>query len=93
MVCSRITVAAAHHHGIDAGLRHRAMRASAEQADLQTVRSRSDSSGAPGDGSGRTNHDMLAEYDDRFGEALEEAIVDHGLRAFRRLFSWLEDWH
>ena len=82
-----------HHHRIDAGLRHRAVRASAEQSDLQTVGRRSDGSGAPGDGPGRSNHDVLAEYDVGFGEALEEAIVDHGLRAFRCLFPRLEYRH
>ena len=38
-----------HHDRIDAGLRHRAMRAAPEQADLQAVGRRRDRPGAPGD--------------------------------------------
>jgi hypothetical protein len=53
------------------------VRTSAKQPNLQTVRSRRDRSGTPCDGSGWTNHDMLAKYNGRFGEVLKEAVVDH----------------
>ena len=36
---------------------------------------------------------MLAEDHIRFREALEQPVVDHGLRAFRRLLAGLKDCH
>src|ERR1700720_2123985 len=69
------------------------MRASAEQADLQAVRSRSDGSGASGYGSGWANHDMLTKYHNGVRKPLEEAVIDHGLRALCCLFARLEHRH
>jgi hypothetical protein len=60
---------------------------------LQAIRSRSDGSGAPGDGSGRANHHMLTKYYNGFRKAFEEAIIDHGLCAFCCLFTRLEHCH
>ena len=36
---------------------------------------------------------MLAKYDVRHGEALEQTVVDHGLGALRGLLTRLEDGH
>ena len=69
------------------------MRAAPEQADLQAVGRGSDRPGAAGDGAGRTDHDVLAEHDIGFGEALEQAVVDHRLGALRRLLARLKDRH
>ena len=41
----------------------------------------------PGDRAGGPDHDVLAEHDIGLGEALEQAVVDHGLRALRRLLA------
>ena len=82
-----------HHYGIDAGLRHRAMRAAPEQTNLQAVRRGGDDPRASGDGSSGPDHDVLAEHDGRLWEAIEEAIVDHGPGALGRLFRRLEDHH
>ena len=79
--------------GIDAGLRHRAMGSTSEQANLQTVRRRGDGTGASGNRAGGSEHDVLAENDGRFREALEQAVIDHRLGALRRLFPGLEDHH
>ena len=82
-----------HDDGIDAGLRHRAVRAAPEQADLQAVGRGGDRPGAAGDGAGGPDHDVLAEHDVRLGEAVEQAVVDHRPGALRRLFGRLEDHH
>jgi hypothetical protein len=65
----------------------------AEQTDLQTVGSRSDSSGPPSNGPGWTDHDMLAEDDYWLREVLEETIIDHRLSAFRGFLPRLKDRH
>ena len=80
-----------HDDRIDAGLRHRAVRAAPEQADLQAVRRRRDRPGAPGDGARRSDHDMLAQHDVGLGKALDETVVDHCPRALRRFFAGLEN--
>ena len=59
-------------------------------ADLQTVGRGGDSSGAPADGSGRSDHYVLVEHDVGLGEAVEEPVIDHRLGAFRRLLRRLE---
>ena len=46
-----------------------------------------------GDSARRPHHDMLAEHHVGLGKALKKAIIDHGLRTFRRLFTGLEDRH
>ena len=69
------------------------MRATPEQSDLQTVGGGGDDPGAPADGPGRSDHDMLAEHDLRFREAVEEPIIDHRPGAFPRLLRRLEYRH
>jgi hypothetical protein len=82
-----------HYDRIDAGLRHRAMRATPEQPDLQAVRRGGDRSRASGNGAGGADHDMLAKHDIGRGEASKQAVVDHGLRALCGFLAWLEDGH
>ena len=69
------------------------MGAPAEQADLETVRRRGDHAAASADDPGRSNHDVLPEHDVGLGEAPEQSIVDHRLRAFARLFGGLKHRH
>jgi hypothetical protein len=82
-----------HHHGIDAGLRHRAVRRAPEQTDLQAIGGGSDNPGAPANGPGWPDHDVLAEHDIGLGEAVEEPVIDHCLGAFGRLLRRLEHRH
>ena len=52
-----------HHDRIDAGLRHRSMRAASEQTDLQAIGGRGDGPGASGYGASWPDHDVLAKHD------------------------------
>src|SRR5690348_1721907 len=54
-----------HHHGVDALLRHRAVRAAAEQRHLPAVPGREHGPGAPADLPGAERHHVLAERDVR----------------------------
>jgi hypothetical protein len=69
------------------------MRTTPEQTNLQTVRSGSDRSGASGDGAGGADHDMLTEHDIGYGEAFEQAVIDHSLGALRGFLTRLEYGH
>ena len=69
------------------------MRAAPKQANLQAVRRRGDRARASGDRARWSDHDMLAKDHIRLRKALEKPVVDHGLRAFRRLLSGLKDRH
>jgi hypothetical protein len=80
-----------HHHGIEARLWHRAVRAAPEQLDLEAVGYGSDNARAPTDRSCRSNHHVLAKHDSRFRETLQGPVIYHGLCAFRGLFTGLED--
>ena len=82
-----------HHHRIDAGLRHRTVRTTPEQADLQAVGRGRDRAGASAQHAGRSDHHMLAEDDVRFRKTLEQAVVDHRLRTRRGFFRGLEHHH
>ena len=59
-----------HDDGIDAGLRHRAVRAATEQADLQAVRRRGDHSRTPATVPGGPDHDVLAKDHVRLRESV-----------------------
>ena len=93
MVCRRITVAAAITTGsmLACGIEPCAPRPNRRICRLSAAEVIAP--GAPGDGPGRSDHDVLAEHDVRFGEAVEETVVDHRLGAFRRLLRRLEHRH
>ena len=93
MVCSRITVAAAITTGsmLACGIEPCAPRPNSRICRLSA--GGGDDPGAPADGTGRTDHDVLAEDHVGLGEAVEQPVVDHRLRAFRRLLRRLEDRH
>ncbi len=75
------------------GLRHRAVGSPPEKLDLQAVCGRCDRAGAPGHGAGRPHHHVLSEDHVGLRESLEQAVVDHCLRALAGLFGRLEYGH
>ena len=80
-----------HDDGVDGGLGHRAVGAAAEQPHLEAVGGGLGGAGAVADPAGRGGHDVLAEDHVGLREAVEEAVVDHGLRALGGLLGGLED--
>ena len=69
------------------------MRTASEESDLQAIARGGDNPRAPADGPGRSDHHMLAEHDVRFGEAVEEPVIDHRLGALAGLLCRLEHGH
>jgi hypothetical protein len=64
-----------------------------EHAYLQAVGGGLRGAGPVAQGTRRSRHDVLAKYNGGFGEAVEEPVVDHGLRALGGLHGGLEHGH
>jgi hypothetical protein len=58
------------------------MGSASEETDLQAVGCGGDHPRAPGYGSSRSDHHVLAEHDGRLRETVEQAVVDHGLSSW-----------
>ena len=69
------------------------MSATPEHSNLQAVGRGSNNALPPIEVPGRQAHHMLAKHDIGLRESLKQPVVNHCLRALRRLFPWLKDCH